>query len=173
MREHDILRIRDARDDERNALRNVTLAAFKEYATIMLQPLWVRYRQQILATLDAAGPAERIVAERHGAMVGSVLLYRPGAHTYGSTAGGVDEPEVRLLAVVPAARGKGVGLALMTECARRARCAGATTLGLHTMDMMQAAMRMYERMGFVRAPDLDFSPAEGVLVKAYRLDLLG
>jgi hypothetical protein len=41
------------------------------------------------------------------------------------------------------------------------------------MDMMQAATRMYERMGFVRAPDLDFSPAEGVLVKAYRLDLMG
>jgi hypothetical protein len=39
------------------------------------------------------------------------------------------------------------------------------------MDMMRAAVRMYERMGFVRAPDLDFTPAEGVLVKGYRLDL--
>jgi GNAT superfamily N-acetyltransferase len=83
----------------------------------------------------------------------------------------VDYPEVRLLAVVPAARGKGVGAALIDECARRARRAGATTLGLHTMDMMRAAVRMYERMGFVRAPDLDFTPAEGVLVKGYRLDL--
>jgi GNAT superfamily N-acetyltransferase len=173
MSEHDILRIRDARDDERDALRNVTLAAFEEYGTIMPQPLWVLYRRQILTTLDAAGPAERIVAERNSAIVGSALLYRPGAQAYGSTAGRVDEPQVRLLAVLPAARGEGVGLALMTECARRARRAGATTLGLHTMDMMQAATRMYERMGFVRAPDLDFSPAEGVLVKAYRLDLMG
>jgi hypothetical protein len=37
--------------------------------------------------------------------------------------------------------------------------------------MMQAALRMYERMGFVRAPELDFHPAPGVTVQGYRLDL--
>ena len=29
-------------------------------------------------------------------------------------------------------------------------------------------MRMYERMGFMRAPELDFIPAEDVVIKAYR-----
>jgi hypothetical protein len=42
-----------------------------------------------------------------------------------------------------------------------------TMLGLHTMDMMQEARRLYERRGFIRAPELDFHPAKGVLVKAY------
>ena len=167
-----VLHTRDARDDERDALRDVTLAAFEEYAAIMPEALWAEYRQELLATLDAEGPVERIVAERRGAIVGSVLLFPPAADAYGGTAASVDSPEVRLLAVVPAARGEGVGAALMEECVRRARRAGATTLGLHTMDMMRTAMRMYERMGFVRAPDRDFSPAEGVLVKGYRLDLL-
>ncbi len=37
--------------------------------------------------------------------------------------------------------------------------------------MMQAALRMYERMGFVRAREIDFHPAPGVTVKGYRLDL--
>jgi hypothetical protein len=37
--------------------------------------------------------------------------------------------------------------------------------------MMQVAMRMYERMGFVRAPALDFHPDPSIIVKAYRLDL--
>jgi len=37
--------------------------------------------------------------------------------------------------------------------------------------MMRVAMRMYERMGFVRAPDLDFHPDPSVAVKAYRLEL--
>jgi ribosomal protein S18 acetylase RimI-like enzyme len=60
----------------------------------------------------------------------------------------------------------------MAECVRHARHAGAAALGLHTMDMMRAAVRMYEGMGFVHVPDLDFSPAQGVLVKGYRLDLL-
>jgi hypothetical protein len=36
---------------------------------------------------------------------------------------------------------------------------------------MQTALRMYERMGFVRAAELDFTPEPGVMVKGYRLDL--
>jgi hypothetical protein len=34
---------------------------------------------------------------------------------------------------------------------------------------MQAAMRLYEGMGFQRAPELDFQPAPGVTIKGYRL----
>ncbi len=37
--------------------------------------------------------------------------------------------------------------------------------------MMQAAVRLYERMGFVRAPEIDFQPAPGIVVKGFRLDL--
>jgi hypothetical protein len=37
--------------------------------------------------------------------------------------------------------------------------------------MMDVAMRMYERVGFVREPATDFSQAEGVVIKGYRLDL--
>jgi hypothetical protein len=37
--------------------------------------------------------------------------------------------------------------------------------------MMRAAMRLYERLGFVAAPELDFHPAPGLTVKGYRLSL--
>jgi len=167
----DALRIRDARADNRGAIRDVTLAAYDEYSAVMPPPAWEQYRRHLLATLDIEGPVERIVAERAGAIVGSVLLFPPAASAYAGAAASAECPEVRLLAVAPAARGQSVGTALMDECVRRARRAGAAALGLHTMDMMRAAARMYERMGFVRVPDLDFIPAMGVLVKGYRLDL--
>ena len=134
-------------------------------------PLWMGYRRQLLATLDAAGPVERIVAEREGTIVGSVLLFPPATEAYGSAAVKVDRPEVRLLAVLPEARGQGIGVALMKECARRARRAGAAALGLHTTDIMRAAVRLYERLGYVRTPEHDFVPTKGVLIKGYRLDL--
>jgi ribosomal protein S18 acetylase RimI-like enzyme len=164
--------IRDARDDEREAIRDVTLAAYEEYAAVMPKPFWEGYRQQLLVTLDKEEPVERIVAERKGMVIGSVLLYPPLANAYPGTRASAGW-EVRLLAVSPLARGQGVGTALMDECERRARRAGATILGLHTMEMMQAAIRMYERRGFERAPELDFYPAQGVLVKGYRLSLDG
>ena len=166
------LLIRDARPSDRDAIRDVTLAAYHEYATQM-PAHWESYRQNILTTLADIKPAEQLVAEQGGGIVGNVLLYP--ARSIGSTRDGVPVrrlwPEVRLLAVAPAARGRGIGTALMQECVRRARQSGAGVLTLHTTELMQAAMRVYERMGFVRAPELDFHPVPGLTIKGYRLDL--
>ena len=65
----------------------------------------------------------------------------------------------------------GVGKALVMECVRRARARGAAELGLHTSRSMRVALGMYERMGFVRAPEHDFQPPGGEHVTAYRLPL--
>ncbi len=165
------LHIRDARPAERDAIRDLTLAAYEQYATVM--PHWQSYRQHLLATLEQEGPATRIVAEQDGVVVGTALLYPASANVYATASANTGWPEVRLLAVAPAARGRGVGSALLEECERRARRAGATALGLHTEDIMEAAVRMYERRGFVRAPEFDFRPSHGALVKAYRLSLDG
>jgi GNAT superfamily N-acetyltransferase len=157
--------IRDAGPGDRGAIEVVTLAAYEQYAAALPPPLWAMYRQSIQATLADVRPAAQIVAEEGGALVGTVLLYPAGAAVT------LEWPEVRLLAVAPAARGKGVARRLMEECIRRARAAGAPALTLHTADIMAAAMRLYERMGFVRAPELDFSPAPEITVKGYRLPL--
>lgn len=166
------LHLRDAHPGDRDAIRDVTLSAYQEYAALMPSH-WENYRQHILATLADVKPAEQIVAERDGAVAGTVLLYPAG--TVFSTSDGASItlawPEVRLLAVTPAARGQDIGAALMHECVRRARQSGAAILTLHTTDIMQVAMRMYERMGFVRAPELDFHVDTDLTVKGYRLNL--
>lgn len=163
--------IRDARPSDRHAILDVTLGAYQEYATQM-PGLWDGYRRNIVATLEDVGSAEQLVAEQDGAIVGTVLLYPPRRMQVSRTDSlDMAWPEVRLLAVAPAGRGRGIGAALMQECVRRARKSGAAVLSLHTTDMMRTAQRMYERMGFVRSPELDFHPAPGVTVKGYRLEL--
>jgi GNAT superfamily N-acetyltransferase len=165
------LKIRDARSEDRDAARSITLSAFEQYAAVMPPPRWERYRENILATLTEIAPALHIVAEKEGVIIGSVLLYPPGTAFSTSDEGPITCPEARLLAVAPGARGQGIGTALMEECIRRTRQMGVSCLNLHTTDMMKVAMRMYERMGFVRAPELDFHPDPSVTVKAYRLEL--
>jgi len=164
--------VREAGADDRDAIRAVTLAAYQQYAA-EIPTLWETYRRNILATLARPAPAAQIVAEDAGTLSGAVLLYPAGTDM--SVPGGASMrrrwPEVRLLAVAPAARGRGVGAALMQECVHRARGSGADALSLHTTDMMRVAVRLYERMGFVRAPELDFQPAPGLTIKGYRLDL--
>ena len=165
------LKIRGARSEDRDAARKITLSAFQQYAALMPPPRWEGYRENILATLTEVAPAQHIVAEKEGVILGSVLLYPPGTAFSTPDEGPLTCPEVRLLAVAPEARGQGIGTALMKECIRRTRRLGAGCLNLHTTDMMQVAMRMYERMGFVRAPELDFHPDPSITVKAYRLEL--
>jgi len=164
------LDIRNAREGDREEIRDVTLAAFQEYATVM-HAHWEGYRKGILNTLDDVKPAEPIVAEQDGAVAGAVLLYPPGTvftRPDGSRTT-LQNPEARLLAVAPSARGRGIGEALLRECIRRARRSGAAALTLHTSDFMRAGKRMYERMGFVRAPELDFHPSKDLTVMGYRL----
>jgi ribosomal protein S18 acetylase RimI-like enzyme len=163
--------IRDAHADERNAIRELTLRAYAEYATIMDPVTWAGLEGAILAALDSDAPAERIVADDHGTLIGSVMLYPPAAKAYGDMLAELSWPEVRLVSVAPNARGRGVARALMGECLRRARNSGAKAIGLHTSRSMEAAMQMYKRMGFVRVPEYDHQPPGTELVEAYRLEL--
>jgi ribosomal protein S18 acetylase RimI-like enzyme len=167
------LRIRDAREEDRDAMLDVTVSAYQEYAALLGEEHWQAYSQGMATTIRGDDQPERVVAEQDGAIVGSVLLYPAGTVIQTPDGGSVsrERPEVRLLAVSPAARGQGIGRALIAECARRAALAGASALTLHTTDMMQSAVHLYEGMGFERAPEIDFTPAPGVVIKGYALSL--
>jgi N-acetylglutamate synthase len=61
-----------------------------------------------------------------------------------------------MLGVLPEARRLGVARSMMEEAERRARAAGKTRLTLHTTERMKAAQKMYDSLGFSRAPDRVF-----------------
>jgi predicted N-acetyltransferase YhbS len=82
-----------------------------------------------------------------------------------------DEGEFRMLAVSPAAQGQGVGAALVKLCIDRFREVGAPGIVLSTLPTMVTAHRLYERHGFVRAPERDWTPVPRVDLVAYHLDL--
>ncbi len=167
------LRIRDAHAADMPAIRDLTLEAYGEYAAIMAPAAWAGLYSAVRRGLSPDVVAERIVAERDGMIVGSVMLYPEGSDAYGGATPPLEWPEVRLLAVSPAARGQGIGAALMEECIRRARSAGASRIGLHTSKSMTAAMELYRKMGFKRFPQKDFHPLSGETVEAHVLELAG
>ena len=59
----------------------------------------------------------------------------------------------------------------MRGCLERARAAGKTRMVLSTDVRMSAAHRLYERLGFTRLPERDWSPMPGVNLLAYARDL--
>ena len=168
------LEVRSAATAERQQALELTLAAYSEYASVLPETYWQSYRQHIVDTHADLGAAEQMVAADGGALLGTALYYPPGT-SFGEEVEDAmmspDCPEVRLLAVAPEGRGRGVGRTLMEACVERARESGAPGLVLHTMDIMKAARSLYESMGFERAPEIDFQPASDWYVEGFRLSL--
>jgi len=81
------------------------------------------------------------------------------------------EADVRAFAVAPQGQGQGVGRSLLQAAIERADKRGLRRLRLCTNPVMQAAQHLYETTGFSRTPDLDWSPASGLILRAYEIAL--
>ena len=127
------------------------------------------YERELRDIAGRRASSEILVAEVGGRIVGCVTFV-DGLKPLSE----VDDPDaatVRMLGVAAEARGRGVGEALMQECIDRARRSGRKRVRLHTRTFMTSAQRLYERLGFRRDPDHDYSPAAGILLFGYVLDL--
>ncbi|MEU9300651.1 GNAT family N-acetyltransferase [Streptomyces sp. NPDC048269] len=117
-----------------------------------------------------AAQAEVLVAEQDGRVLGGVTFAAPGSPL--ADIAGPDEAEFRMLAVAHEARGQGAGEALVRACVERARAIeGVTGLVLSTQHSMAGAHRIYARLGFVRTPERDWAPIEGLRLLTYELKL--
>ena len=129
-----------------------------------------RYAAQLA---DVAGRADRsellVVRDAEGAVVGSVALVLDG--DFGEITESEDEAAFRMLAVDPVVRSRGVGELLVRTCLDRARDAGKQWMVLSTDPRMTAAHRLYQRLGFTRLPERDWSPAPGVDLLVYAREL--
>jgi len=164
--------IREAMENELPYIREQRVKAYVEHTAKIPEGHWLALKQSILSEGDTLPGVERIVAEIDGKIEGSVVLFPANIDAYEGNVDVLNYPEIRMLAVSPEMRGKGVASALVAECIQRAKAKGYLAIGLHTGEFMETAMKLYESMGFERLPQYDFEPAnDGIIVKAYRLSL--
>jgi ribosomal protein S18 acetylase RimI-like enzyme len=159
--------VRDARADENGHVASVILEAYGEFADSVTPEFQEMFRADAANVEGRAPFTDLIVADRDGELVGTATLFRDGTG-YGD-GWPTGWAAIRLLAVAPEARGLGIGRALTAECIRRAESGGCSAIGLHTTMFMEAARRLYEGMGFLRMPELDFEYAPDFPVIGYLL----
>jgi ribosomal protein S18 acetylase RimI-like enzyme len=85
----------------------------------------------------AADPANLLVLEQDGRLIGSVMVGYDGHRGW-----------VNYLAVDPGHQHQGLGRALMADAERRLRAAGCPKLNLQVRPSNQAAVEFYRRIGF-------------------------
>jgi ribosomal protein S18 acetylase RimI-like enzyme len=82
-----------------------------------------------------------------------------------------DEASIRMLAVAPRFRRRGIARALTEACIARAQADGKRRVSLHADEAMQPARRLYQQLGFQRDPQRDYAPDPETWLYAYVLDL--
>ena len=118
---------------------------------------------------DRAEKATLLVADDTGRVVGTVT-YCPMGSPYREIALG-NEAEFRMLAVDPTEQSRGIGRKLVRACLDLAREEGMDTVVLSTANWMTSAHHVYEKLGFERIPERDWSPQAGIELKTYVLRL--
>lgn len=117
---------------------------------------------------DAARSGRIFVAEQDGSTVG-VVVFRPASGP-GRAVALQGEAELARLAVTAAAQRRGIGRALAELCADLARQEGVGAVALWSRTHQAEGQRLYESLGYRRAPERDSTDADGARL-VFLLDL--
>ncbi|MFG1775538.1 GNAT family N-acetyltransferase [Micromonospora sp. NPDC049051] len=165
------LSVRRAGPDDFAAVARLTVAAYEADGQLKGEH---GYADVLADVASRAQDGEVLVAtdDATGELLGSVTFVLPGTRYAELSRAG--EAEFRMLAVDPAAQGRGVGAALVEACVSRATELGCSAVVICVRRGFAApAQRLYLRRGFVRVPELDWAPLAGVELLALRLALTG
>ncbi len=160
--------VRAAERRDFDAVERLTVAAYRADGQV---PPGHPYERTLSDVADRAAGGHLLVAEDtgDGRVLGTVLFVLPGTRYAELSRPG--EAEFRMLAVDPAAQGRGVGEVLVRACLDRAVELDCRALVIYTRDVAEAAQRLYARLGFTRIPERDWTPMPGVSLLALRVGL--
>ncbi|MBC7629937.1 GNAT family N-acetyltransferase [Aeromicrobium sp.] len=164
--------VRLAREEEYVAAGHLTVAGY-DADDYLIKPdgdYDQRYADWLVDAPSRGRDGHLLVAVDGEELLGTTTWCPPGS-PYRELATQDHQGEFRTLAVSPAARGRGIGTALVSDCLLRAKEMGLTEMMICSLDDMAPAHRLYESFGFVRRPELDWSPVPGVQLWAFSLQL--
>jgi ribosomal protein S18 acetylase RimI-like enzyme len=160
------LTIRRARQEELEPVGRLTVEAYVGAGVISADAPYLEF---LADAVHRDAHAELWVAVDERGVVGTVTYVEPGSQLAEISHAG--EAEMRSLAVSPVATREGVGEALARHVVERARERGSVAMVLSSATTMHAAHRLYERLGFTRTPERDWSPTPRVHLVTYTLPL--
>jgi GNAT superfamily N-acetyltransferase len=154
------LKIRMARPEDDAAIGELLVNSFvATYARKMPEVVVTPERKATLRAVAAKREVAAVLAaEDQAKVIGTVALFRPGVPE--TEAWIPDAADLRHLAVDPSYHGKGVGVLLLDAIEEVARGWKVKAICLHVRRGAHGLVRMYEKRGYIRAPEGDIERPE-------------
>lgn len=160
--------VREARPDEYEAIGELTVAAYAIHPDAADDAPYVAELRDV-ARRAAICPVYAAVDDAGRVLGGAMYVPGPGnPHAESEREG---EAGIRMLAVAPEAQRRGIGTALTRALIERATTEGRRRIVLLSLPTMTAAHRLYEGLGFRRAPDRDLTSEPALVLLGFELDL--
>src|SRR5207237_6302812 len=164
------MEIRQVRPEECAEAGRVTALAYQEFAP----PGDADWEAYLRVIADVAGRVDRtivLVAVEDSKILGSATIEMDGTVGDDDVQLPSDVAALRMLGVDPAARGRGVGHALVQATIDRCRGRRKRELILRTTERMKAAQGLYRSMRFERDATRDQHLDDALVLYASRMNL--
>ncbi len=139
-----ILEIRTAQPDDARAIASVLAESFAEYESLYTAEAFAATTPNEAVIKNRFDEGEMWIAVLGEKIVGTVSVVPENESLY-----------IRSMAILPAARGAGIGERLLTEIENYAVAGAFGRLILSTTPFLNRAIGLYEKFGFVRSGDSD------------------
>lgn len=164
-----VIEIREMKEGEKEAVRDLLIESYIQYQEAFEPERWEKYFEEVKAAVDNEQIDTLIVARSGNRILGTVQLFRSSDLAYDEPTLQIEHPIIRFLAVHPDGRGLGIAKKLLDQSIEYAQKNNAQAISLHTTDIMEKAVKLYERYGFKRNEIYDYDK-NGVWIHCYTFE---
>jgi GNAT superfamily N-acetyltransferase len=165
--------IEEMTDEHKEAVQQLLVESYAQYKhSVEDEEFWNLYVQGMVDSVNSPYVDRILVAKDGEEIIGTVQLFENAKNSYEGMGMeiSITDPFIRLLAVHPKARGKGIARELLEACLLYGKEKNADSVYLFTGEIMEKAIQLYERFGFKRDSRHEFENA-GSYTRCYRYDL--
>src|SRR5690625_4281374 len=105
--------VRELVSEDVEAVRQLLIESYQQYEHYFTPQAWEEYSHRIVSSIDNPNVDIILVAKHEQQVVGTLQLFRSGVQAYEIPELQILAPIIRLVAVHPDARGRGVGKTLL------------------------------------------------------------
>lgn len=163
--------IEHLKEHEKEQYINVLIESYAQYeAFYPSTEAWQSYLVDIRNSVTDENLQNILVAKDGEEILGGLHLFVGSDKAYDRPELQIDGTIIRLIGVLPKGRGRGIAKQLLQESFEFARKRGDEYIYLHSTDIMDIAIQLYLKLGFVRDQTKEFMKS-GILVKSFKYKL--